>query len=289
MIKIITDSTCSLADEFVAARNITVVPLKVRFGEDEVYDELTGISNEEFYRRLATGTVFPSTSQPAVGEFKAAFETLATDPDDELLVLTISGKLSGTFNSAQAAMGLLPHLKVTLFDSRSVALGLGLMAAAAADMALAGRKMPAILQRLEQMRRDMRIFFIVDTLEYLRRGGRIGAASAWIGSVLNIKPILSISDGLIKPHDKVRTKRRAINLILDELRAGVSTPHDPVLIGVMHAAAESEIAPLEEAVRGLFDNVQRAVIGEISPVLGTHGGPGLLGAGVCPIPPEETL
>ncbi len=289
MIKIITDSTCSLTDEFIAARNITIVPLKVRFGEDEVYDELTGISNKEFYRRLSTGTVYPSTSQPAAGEFKTAFETLATAPDDELLVLTISSKLSGTFNSAQAATGLLPNVKVTLFDSRSLALGLGLMAAAASDMALAGKEMPAIMRRLAQMRRDMRIYFIVDTLEYLRRGGRIGPASALIGSVLNIKPILSISDGLIKPHDKVRTKRKAINHILHELRAGVPNPRDPVLIGVMHAAAELEMAPLEDAVRGLFDNVQRAIIGEIGPVLGTHAGPGLLGAGVCPMPPEDTL
>ncbi len=285
MIKIITDSTCAMSPDFLHQRNIEMVPLKVNFGNDETYDEIIGISNQEFYQRLITENVFPSTSQPSAGEFKVAFERAAT-PNDQLLVLTLSSKLSGTFSSAQTAASMSPHIPITLFDSRSVALGLGLMVATASDMAQAGRSLDEILARLEQMRRDMRIFFIVDTLEYLRKGGRIGGAAAFVGSILKIKPILTFIDGVIEPFDKVRTKRKALARILELLKAAVPDPNMPVQIGVMHAAAETEVQPLEAQVRAIFPNVQRAITGEIGPVLGAHGGPGLLGAGVCPEPKE---
>ncbi len=284
MIKIITDSTCALPPDFLTERNIPLVHLKVNFGDTESYDELTGITNEEFYRRITTDkTAFPSTSQPAAGEFKTVYETIAA-PGDELLVITLSGKLSGTFNSAQTAAKLVSDIPVTIFDSQSLALGLGLMVATASDMALAGKSMDEILARLEHMRLNMRIFFVVDTLEYLRRGGRIGAASAFLGSILNIKPILSVTDGVLQPFDRVRSKRKALARIIKELRASVPNPEQPVQLGVMHAAAPDEMDALEAQVLAAFPNIVRTISGEISPVLGSHGGPGLLGAGICPEP-----
>ncbi len=284
MIKIITDSTCALPPDFLTERNIPLVHLKVNFGDTESYDELTGITNEEFYRRITTDkTAFPSTSQPAAGDFKTVYENIAA-PGDELLVVTLSGKLSGTFNSAQTAVKLVSDISVTVFDSQSLALGLGLMVATASDMALAGKSMDEILARLEHMRLNMRIFFVVDTLEYLRRGGRIGAASAFLGSILNIKPILSVTDGVLQPFDRVRSKRKALARIIKELRASVPNPEQPVQLGVMHAAAPDEMDALEAQVLAAFPNIVRTISGEISPVLGSHGGPGLLSAGICPEP-----
>ena len=286
MIKIITDSTCALSPEFLAERAIGMVHLKVNFGETESYDELSGISNAEFYRRLLTENVFPSTSQPAAGEFKAEYERIA-EPGDEILVLTLSGKLSGTYGSAVMASKMVPDIPVTVFDSLSVGLGLGLMVATASDMALAGASMAEILARLEQMRRDVRIYFIVDTLEYLHKGGRIGGAAAFFGGILNIKPILTFIDGKIEAIDKVRSKRKALTRIFDLLDQNFPDKSQSVQIGVMHAAAESELPAMEEKLLSLFPNHTRVITGEISPVLGAHGGPGLLGAGVIPNPPTE--
>lgn len=284
MIKIITDSTCALSPEYLKERDIKTVHLKVNFGETESYDELTGITNEQFYRRITTDKdTFPSTSQPSVGDFKSAYEKVA-DPGDELLVLTLSSKLSGTYNSALTAVKLVSDISATVFDTETVALGAGLMVATASDMVQAGKSMDEILAHMEFMRKNVRIFFVVDTLEYLRRGGRIGAASAFLGSVLNIKPILSISDGVIQPFDRVRSKRKALARIIKELKSGIPNPEQPVQLGVMHAAALTEMGALEDQMRAAFPNATRTLIGEISPVLGSHGGPGLLGAGICPEP-----
>ena len=284
MIKIITDSTCALSPDFLAERSIELVHLKVNFGKTESYDELTGITNAEFYHRLSTENVFPTTSQPSIGEFKSAYERVA-QPGDEILVITLSGKLSGTNSAAQTAAKMLPDLSITVFDSLSVALGLGLMVATASDMAREGASMGDILSRLEQMRRDARLYFIVDTLEYLHKGGRIGGAAAFFGGILNIKPILTFVDGKIEAADKVRSKRKAIARILDLLAQAIPDTNQPVQIGVMHSAAEAEMEPMKEKILSLFPNATRIIVGEISPVLGSHGGPGLLGAGIIPTPP----
>lgn len=286
MIKIITDSTSGLTQEFLSEHDITMVPLKVNFGDDESYPEIIGISNEDFYRRLTTEDTIPFTSQPSAGEFKTAFEKAATKPDDEILVITISGKLSGTIASAETAKTMLPHLNITLFDSLSTALGLGFMVATASDMAREGKSMADILHRLEQMRRDMKIFFVVDTLEYLRKGGRIGGASAFLGSILNIKPILTIENGLVEPFDKVRTKKKALARIVELLQESVPNNDHPAQLGIMHAAAHTEFPALEKQALKPFSNIHRTMISEVGPVLGTHTGPGLLGAGICPDPVE---
>ncbi len=286
MIKIITDSTSALSTDFLAERSIEMVHLKVNFGEDESYDELTGITNAEFYHRLLTENVFPSTSQPPAGEFKAAYERVA-EPGDEILVITLSSKLSGTYNSAVTAAKMVPEIPVTVFDTLSLALGAGLMVATASDMAQAGASMAEIVARLEQMRRDVRIYFIVDTLEYLHKGGRIGGAAAFFGGILNIKPILTFIDGKIEAIDKVRSRRKALARIFDLLAEAIPDKNQSVQIGVMHAAAESELPAMKEKLLSLFPNHTRVITGEISPVLGAHAGPGLLGAGIIPNPPTE--
>lgn len=281
MIKIITDSTSYLPATFTAQRDIKVVPLNIHFGSGERFEETTGISNREFYRRLEIESVLPTTSQPSIGKFQTAFEEAK---NDQILVITLSGKLSGTFNSAQTAANLMPDYSITVFDSRCIALGIGLMVAMASDMAQQGKSMADILHRLEQMRRDIRIFFTLDTLEYLHRGGRIGYASTMIGSLLSFKPILTMKAGMLHPLCKVRTRRRAEERILAELQIAVPNPDTPVYLGAMHVNNPEKAADLVAQTHKVYNNVPRVMIGEVGPALGVHGGLGILGMGICPVP-----
>jgi len=282
MLQIVADSGCYLPPELIARWGIHIVPLKVHFGEAEVYDEITGISNREFYRRLTTEAVFPTTSQPPAGEFLAAYRRALATGADHILVLTLSGRLSGTFNAARAAAAMLPDAPITCFDSRSLGLGVGLMILVAAEMNLAGQPLPAILKRLQTMRDDLRVFILFDTLEYLRRGGRIGNASAFVGGLLRIKPLLTLRDGILQPLGKVRTRRKAIERMLAEVQAAVPDRRAPVYLAAMHADAPESLPPLQEALRAHFPNIRRFLTGEIGPTVGAHAGPRTLAVGICP-------
>lgn len=281
MIRIVTDSTSYIPAEIIKAHNLVVVPLKVQFGR-ETYDEITGISNRDFFQRLTTTNDFPTTSQPSAGEFLNTYQgILSQDPQAEIIVLTISSKLSGTYSSARTAAEELPEAQITVFDSRSAAMGLGLMAISAAKLATKGQPLAQIVSRLEQMRRDTTIVLVVDTLEYLKRGGRIGAATAFLGTLLDTKPILAILDGEIQPLDRVRTKKKAIFRLFTELRNKLPVPDQPVQAGLMHITAESEMERLAEMIQSQF-NVTYFFTSELGPVVGAHVGPGTLGVGICP-------
>ena len=221
MITVVTDSTCSLPPEIIKQHQICVVPLTITFGQ-ESYLDLTGASRRKFYQRLATATTLPTTSQPSAGEFIASYrQILAGKPAAEILVLTVSSKLSGTYQVARSAAQQFPTAQIAVFDSFSAALGLGLMAVVAAEMAAAGQSMPEILARLAHIRRSLAIVLMVDSLDYLKRGGRIGAASAYLGTLLQTKPILAIVDGQIEPLAQVRTSRKAVDRLVTELSAGL--------------------------------------------------------------------
>lgn len=281
MIRIVTDSTGYLPSDIIDSYGISVVPLKVQFGS-ETYDEITGISNRDFYQRLTTTRDFPTTSQPSAGEFKEAYQKILTQhPDAEILVPTVSSKFSGTYNSARSAAEQLPTAKIVVFDTRSAAMGLGLMVMAAAKMAAEDQPMAVIKARLEQMRRETSIVLVVDNLEYLKRGGRIGAAAAFLGTLLNTKPILAVVDGEVQPLDRVRTKKKAINRLFAELDQKLSHPAQPIQAGVMHVATETEAQELAEMIQSRF-NITYFFISELGPVVGAHVGPGTLGVGLCP-------
>lgn len=283
MIRVVTDSTGYIPSDIVQKHCISIVPLQVLFGS-ETYDEITGISNADFYRRITTSQDFPTTSQPAVGQFKQAYQQiLALDPAAEILVLTISSKLSGTYSAAVTAAEQLPEAKITVFDSLSAAMGLGLMAITAVEMAAAGQNLAQIIARLEQMRRDTSIFLVVDTLEYLKRGGRIGAAACFLGTLLNTKPILAVVEGKLQPLDRVRTKKKALERLFSELERKLAYPTQPVQAGVMHIAAEAEMESLTALIKERF-NTTRLYTSELGPVIGAHLGPGALGVGICPEP-----
>ncbi|MBN1219293.1 MAG: DegV family protein [Anaerolineae bacterium] len=280
MIKIVTDSTCYLPPEYVTEYDILLVPLKIQLGAETFVE--TTIDNDDFYQRLAATTEFPTTSQPSVDAFKDAYQKiLARNPAAEILVLTISRKLSGTHNAAVAAAAQLTTARITVFDTLSAAMGVGLMIMAAVRMAVNGRGLAEILARLVQMRRELAIFFMVDTLEYLKRGGRLGAATAFLGGLLDTKPILAVVDGEIKPVGQVRTKKRAICRLLTELEQKLPAPNQLVQAGVMHVTAQAEAETLGEMMRQHF-NITYFFIFELGPAVGAHLGPGTLAAGVCP-------
>jgi len=279
MIKIVSDSTCYLPSDVVKQFDIRVVPLNVHFGEDRVFQEGVNLTQDEFYAMLAEAPELPTTSQPAPGQFREVFTEL-TGAGHAVLCILLSSKLSGTYQSALDARRMLPDANIVVIDSSFVAAALGLMVVTAAEMAAEGRSMDEIVARVEQMRRDMKLYFVVDTLEYLQKGGRIGAAAAFLGTLLKVKPILTLDEGIVKPLDKVRSKRKAIQRLLAELESHVS-PGQPVQAIVMHAQVPDEVKELESEMCRRF-NCQRTIFGEVGPVVGVHVGPGVLGAAICP-------
>lgn len=279
MIKLVTDSTANLPPEIIEEFNIRVVPLNVHFGEDRVYQEGVNLTDEEFYTMLAESPELPTTSQPSPGQFREVFAE-STEVGHEVLCIVISSKLSGTYQSALDARRMLPDANIVIIDSHLVAAPLGLVVITAAEMAADGHSMEEIVARVEQMRRDMKVYFVVDTLEYLEKGGRIGAAAAFLGTLLKVKPILTLDGGIVKPLDKVRSKRKAVQRLLAELESHVS-PGQPVQAMVVHAQVPEEMRELESEVRRRF-NCQRTIFGQVGPIVGTHAGPGVLGAAICP-------
>jgi len=276
--KIVTDSTAYLPQEILTRYDIQVVPLKVLFGR-HVYKDGIDLSNEEFYRMLAETPQLPTTSQPSAGEFENVYSELAAQ-GHEIVSVHISGQLSGTVESAHAAAKQLPDAQIHIIDSLSTAFGLAVMVIESAKAASEGDDSSRIVYRLEQMVRDLTMLFVVDTLEYLEKGGRIGAARAMLGTLLKIKPILKLEDGLIVPVSSVRTKRKAVAFMLNQAveAAGGHRVH----LAVAHGQAPQEMEELLSTVRDRLD-CSDILIGEVGPVIGTHTGPGVLGMAVCPV------
>jgi DegV family protein with EDD domain len=278
MIKIVTDSTAYLPESTIRHHDIRIVPLYVHFGE-EAFKEGVELSNEAFYARLGEAPTLPTTSQPSAGEFHQVFKELA-DEGHEIVVLTISSKLSGTWNSAMAAKEMLPGAAISVVDSLTTSVGLQLMVETAAGAVANGVTRQELADQLEEMKQRIHIFFAVDTLEYLAKGGRIGNAKAFLGTLLKVKPILSLQDGAIEPLEQVRTRRKALDRMLDLVVERASSNGTEAKVAVAHALA------LEEAGRCKSELLDRLDCGdlalaEIGPVIGTHTGPGVIGIAVC--------
>ncbi|MCR4408562.1 MAG: DegV family protein [Anaerolineae bacterium] len=278
MIKIVTDSTAYLPEEVIQRYNISVIPLNVLFGERS-YKEGLELSHEQFYKMLAQAKDLPTTSQPSVGEFQALYSELVKD-GSEVISIHISSKLSGTVDSALMACKEFPGAKISVVDSLSTAIGLELMVVAAAEAVAAGQSRAEVVAMLERMVREIRLFFVVDTLEYLQKGGRIGGAAALVGTLLNVKPILCLKEGRVEPLDKVRTKRKAVARILDAMVEEFGS-EEPVRVAVGHAMALEEGEMLLEKARSSL-NCSTLSIAQIGPAIGTHTGPGALGLAACP-------
>src|SRR5690349_23273415 len=274
-IAIVTDSTADLPSQLARTRSITVVPLTLNFEGRSLLDGVD-IRPSEFYRKLPNATTHPTTSQPSPGRFAEAYAQLLRD-HDEVVSIHISEKLSGTYASAVQGAEMTDAARVRVVDSRLVSMSLGLITLAASTMAADGASGTSIVERVSAMRDQIQTYFSVATLEFLRRGGRIGRASALLGSVLQVKPVLCIRDGLVTPLERVRTFDRALNRIV-ELTREVDTGKGLCVI-VGHGDAEADA---ERVARELEPVTETLMIQPLGPVVGAHAGPGVVGVGCYP-------
>jgi DegV family protein with EDD domain len=277
---IVTDSTHYTTRELIEAAGVREVSLYVRDGEGTRREsELTDY--DSFYARLAGATELPATSQPSIGDFLAAYEPLIADGND-IVSIHLAGGISGTVGAAAAAKGLLDErgagARIEVIDAETACGGLGCVVLAAAAAARAGGDVDAVLARAREARAALAIWFCIDTLEYLQRGGRVGRAQAWIGGALRIKPILSL-ESEITPVERVRTSARAFERMVDYLRSRRDDGADAWV--VQHIQAPERAAALVERGRELFGS-EPSWVSEVGPVIGTYTGPGLLGVGGVP-------
>jgi DegV family protein with EDD domain len=281
-VAVVTDSTAYLPPELIEKHGLEVVPLYVVFGGDRTVRETEITDYPAFFEELRQAESLPTTSQPSVGDFAGVYEPLLAAGKD-IVSLHISAGLSGTAESArQAADGLEREGKggerVHVIDSRTAAGGLGLLTLVAAVAAQRGAEPDEIEQAIEEAGGELKMWFALDTLEFLKRGGRIGAASAWIGSTLKVKPILTVSSEL-SPVERVRTSSRMFERLVDYARQRHESEADGW--AVQHINAPEQCERLVERCREVF-GCEPVMVSEIGPVLSAHTGPGLLGVGSIP-------
>jgi DegV family protein with EDD domain len=274
-VAIVSDTCHYLPAEVVSEQGIHVVSLYVRWPEG-AQRESDIKDYDAYYRRLGAEPDLPSTSQPSIGDFLAVYEPLL-DAGHEIVSIHLAGGMSGTVRSAEQAREQLGDRadRVFVFDSATACGGEGLVVLAAAAAAKAGASGAEVLERARAARAGLKMWFAIDTLDYLRRGGRIAGAQAWLGSALKIKPILTV-EAEITPVERVRTSKRAFERMVDLLRSRSEDGADAWM--VQHIQAPKEAAELAARGTEIF-GVGPRVISEIGPVIGTHVGPGLLGAG----------
>ncbi len=272
-VRIVTDSTADIPASVREQYGIEIVPLKVHFGSETFLDAIT-IQSEQFFDKLSAVQELPTTSQPSPVDFVEVYKKLAAD-GAEIISIHLSSAFSGTYQSAVLAKSLLEdNVSVTIIDSKSASYGLGMLAVEAAKAAQAGKSKDEIIELIQDVRNGTGLYFLVDTLEYLKKGGRIGKASALVGSLLNIKPILSIDeDGEISPVDKVRGSKRAISRIVELLKEDFED--ESVEITIAHSSAEQAAQDFAALLKEHFD-VKQTGFTALGPVIGTHVGPGTL-------------
>jgi DegV family protein with EDD domain len=273
-IALVTDSTSYLPPELVQRYQITVAPLVLIWGS-EAFEDGVDIQPSEFYTRLKTATVMPTTSQVTIPKFSEIYKQLL-DQDYQVLALLISEKLSGTINSAVQAKSLLPDdAPIEIFDSQSTAMALGFQVLAVARAIEEGASMSEALKVAEQARQSTGLVFAVNTLEFLHRGGRIGTGSRFLGAALNIKPILELRDGKVEAVERVRTRAKSLNRLIElvEEKAGGRTP---LRLSTLNANVPEEAHALLEEATARLGAIEK-IDSELSPVIGTHAGPGTIG------------
>ena len=274
-IAFVTDSTAYLPEELVKKYDITVVPQVLIWG-DQTFQDGVDIQPEEFYTRLKTAKVMPTTSQVSMVTMQKTFRSLI-DRGYDILGVFISAKLSGTLQSAiqgRESLGTAAG-RVTLVDSHSTAMAMGFQVLIAVRAAKQGASLADCVTLVENAREHVGVYFAVDTLEFLHRGGRIGGAQRFIGSALNLKPILALKDGRVEAEDRVRTKSRALDRLI-ELVAEQVKGKSNIHLATLHANAEQEARDLLDRANNKFNPVE-SVLSSVSPVVGTHAGPGTVG------------
>jgi DegV family protein with EDD domain len=269
-IRVVTDSSCDLPADTVQAHGITIVPLTIRFGDEEFLDRVE-LTTAEFWAKCATSPVLPATAAPAPGQFEHEYRRLTDEGATGILVVTLSSQLSATMQSAQlAAEAVATTIPVEVVDSRSVSVGLGSMVIAAAQAATAGADLAELVRLAQDMARRTHVWGALDTLENLKKGGRIGGAKALLATALSIKPIIEVRDGAVHEGGKQRTRAKALAFLVDKVRA------HPTLEGlaVMHADC-SDVDQFVDMLRPYAHG--EILVGDIGAVIGTHAGRGTIG------------
>ncbi len=270
-IRVVTDSACDLPDEVAARHRVTVVPLTVRFGTEELSD----VGPKDFWVKARQSPVLPATAAPSPGAFVEAFRRLAGDGAEGIACINLSSKLSATIESARtAARQLEGEVKVEVVDSTSVSLGQGLLVLGAARAAEEGKSLAEVAAAVTEAAPRLKVYGVLDTLENLKKGGRIGGAQALLGSMLAIKPVIEIRDGVVHEESKQRTRSRSLQYlaakVTDAARAGQITE-----LGIMHGDA-SDIDKFVDLVAAEVARDQ-ILVGLVGAVIGTHAGAGVVG------------
>ncbi|MEN8242194.1 MAG: DegV family protein, partial [Chloroflexota bacterium] len=273
-ITILTDSTAYLPEKLIKEYGIEVIPLNVIW-EGTNYLDNVDISSEEFYTRIKTAKELPTTSQPSVGAFKEYYDRIAKDSDGIVAVL-LANKLSGTIASATGAKELMEGFPIEIVDTKTTTGGLALVVVEAAKAVAAGKDLAAVAAHARDISKKTKTMFLVDTLEFLHKGGRIGGAKRLVGSMLSMKPILQLVEGVIDPLDSVRTKKKAVAALLEIAKQDIATKEGTVHAVVFHGLAEAEATLVRDRVAEMF-SPETLLLSDLSPVIGTHTGPGAIG------------
>lgn len=273
MIRIVTDSSCDLPDEVLARHRVTVVPLTIRFGDEEFVDR-EELSVDAFWERLTSDQTLPETAAPSVGRFQEAFSRLSSEGADGVVVICLSSEISATHQSAVlAAQGYGGGIPIRVVDSRLVSAALGLTVIEAAEAATAGATIHESESVAASAAARSNLLATLDTLEFLKRGGRIGTAAAFFGNLLDVKPLISFSDGAVSPAGRVRTRKKAVAAILERV-TGMSDQIEA--LSVIHSDPD-DLTDFREALAGVYPGP--TMLARLGPVVGTHAGPGVIG--VC--------
>ncbi len=269
-VRVVTDSACDLSQDLVDALGIEVVPLTIRFGAEEFVDR-DELSADAFWDKLRMTDALPETAAPSAGAFEARFRDLITRGATGIICINLSSRLSATMQAAQvAATSIGAECPVQVIDSLTVSMGLGALCLTAARRAADGDPLDKIVDEVTSRRDRTRLFGALDTLEYLKKGGRVGNARALLGSMLSIKPVVEVRDGVVEEAGKVRTRSKSLKVLAEKVAA---QPIDT--LSVLHGQADdleelldllSPIKPRDEIVTGI-----------VGPVIGTHAGPGVIG------------
>jgi len=269
-VRVVTDSACDLPDDLIERDGIEVVPLTIRFGKEELVDRKE-LSTDEFWRRLADSDVLPETSAPSAGAFEGAFRRQIEDGATGIICINLSSKLSATMQSAQvAAQAVQADCPVVVVDSLMVSMGLGSLCLTAARRAADGDSLESIVANVTDRRNRSKLYGALDTLEFLKKGGRVGNARALLGSMLAIKPVLEVRDGEVEEAGKVRTRSKALRLLVERVKEG---PFEN--LAVLHGNAP-DLDELLDLLEPLTPR-DEIVVGQIGPVIGTHAGPRVIG------------
>jgi DegV family protein with EDD domain len=275
-IQVVTDSACDLSPTTAEERNVRVVPLTIRFGSEELVDRVE-LSTKEFWSRVAASDELPQTSAPSPGAFLRAFERMADEGAEGVVCVNLSSKLSATIEAARsAARDLEGRLPVRVVDSESVTMGEGLVVVEAAQQAANGGDLDAVAAAAAGAVERMRVYGAIDTLENLRKGGRIGGAAALLGSLLAIKPVIEVRDGVVEQESKQRTRARSL-----EYLAAKVTDAGPIARLAVFGADAPDLDRFLDLLDGVHPT-ERLLIGDIGPVIGTHAGPRAIGVAWLP-------